>query len=65
MENCCRNMNLIGVYAQCDDRCCIHDDEEHLGYVEGKFGIGNGDAIEFEYCSNCGKIRGTFPLDLE
>jgi len=33
-------------------------------YVPGDFGIGGGDYIRFDYCLECGKIQGDFPLEI-
>lgn len=36
----------------------------HDGYLPDDLGIGGGDYVEFDFCANCGTIRGTWPLPL-
>jgi hypothetical protein len=31
------------------------------GYVPDDLGIGGGDDVNFDYCLDCGRIRGNFP----
>jgi hypothetical protein len=59
---CCDNEDLIDVTAQCNDRCSIGGEDPD--YLHRKWGIGEGDCIDFTYCANCGKIKGDFPLDI-
>lgn len=63
--NCpnCISKRVVSVLAKCDDRCVVStDDKEIADYVQDDMGIGHGDYIKFEYCLECGKIIGDFPL---
>lgn len=63
-KKCCNDQKIININAKCGD--LIHIDYlygvEINGYVPDHIGIGNGDYIRFEYCINCGKIVGDFPI---
>jgi hypothetical protein len=37
---------------------------DHAGYLPEDLGIGGGDALEIDYCLECGQIQGTWPLPL-
>lgn len=40
----------------------IHDGKEYDGYVLPGLGVGKGDYMEFEFCLDCGRIQGKFPV---
>lgn len=63
----CECKNTISVNAKCNDLCSISVAGpgvyyEESGYVNPKFQIGSGDTLEFIFCSDCGKIKGNFPI---
>jgi hypothetical protein len=66
MEKCCNNPKMMCVSAKCSDQfnCEYPNGTEHEGCVPDNIGIGSDDYVEFEYCVNCGKIQGEFPLDI-
>lgn len=35
---------------------------DYNGYVPEDIGIGGGDYLGFEYCLNCGQLKGKWPL---
>jgi len=60
----CKSERLMTVNAKCDDRCSInYDDMERHDYVLDFIGIGGGDYVNFEYCLDCGRIQGDFPVE--
>jgi len=67
-QSCCRTPLFVEVSAKCSDMCVLSaydkDGElvEHNGYVPDGLGIGKGDYVYFDYCSNCGKIAGKWPM---
>jgi hypothetical protein len=64
--NCCEKPEMIGVSAKCSDLCHViyPDGTEHQGYVPSGINIGGDDYIDFDYCKNCGKMKGTFPVEI-
>ncbi len=66
MSKCqhCNGERLMDVSAKCSDMCSLnYKDMEKHDYVPDFIGIGGGDYIEFEYCLDCGRIQGDFPLE--
>jgi len=60
----CQSERITSVSGKCSDLCSMeYKGKEHNGYVPYDMGIGGGDYIEFQYCLNCGKIQGTFPIE--
>ena len=67
MSECdkCKSTRLLEITSKVSDRCNVESKEkEHYGYVPSDIGLGGGDYVEFDYCLNCGKIQGEFPLPL-
>lgn len=64
--SCCENPQIVYVSGKCSDLCHITypDGTEKNGYVPGDLNIGSGDYLEFDYCINCGKMVGEFPLEI-
>jgi hypothetical protein len=62
----CQSERIIGVGAKCSDLFQAIDrrtGREKLGYVPKNLEIGGGDYIDFEYCMDCGRIQGQFPIN--
>jgi len=60
----CGSNRLLEVSSKCSDRCYLTTYQvDYCGYVPDDIGIGGGDYIYFEYCLECGKIQGEFPLN--
>jgi hypothetical protein len=70
---CCEKPIVIVFQAKCSDMCAVDIVEPstektlamHEGYVPNDLGVGGGDYVGFDYCGNCGKIIGEFPLDMD
>lgn len=61
----CNNSRIVSISAKCSDLFSVSmKDKEHDGYVPYNLGIGGGDYVSFDYCLNCGKIKGEWPLPL-
>jgi len=61
-DNCKSNL-VADVLAKCSDMCHFELNDTILdGYVPNNVHIGGGDYVEFEYCLDCGKIQGNFPV---
>lgn len=61
----CDNTRMVSISAKCSDLFSASmNDKEHDGYVPYNLGIGGGDYVNFDYCLNCGKIKGEWPLPL-
>lgn len=63
--NCvsCKSARIASVMAKCSDLCAFNYlDIEHDGYVPEDVGIGGGDNVAFDYCLDCGRIQGEFPI---
>lgn len=59
----CESDRIINVGAKCSDLCNVEfNGVEHDGYVPSDIGIGSGDYIDLDYCLECGKIQGKFPI---
>ncbi len=60
----CGSARVANLNALCDDKCFIQfpNEELHAGDVPKNLGIGAGDYVEFNWCLDCGKIQGTFPV---
>jgi len=56
--------NRIAVVSGKTSDCCFYSykGQQHNGYVPSKVGIGYSDYIDFNYCLECGKIQGDFPV---
>lgn len=59
----CGSDRVAEVTAKCSDLFHLYyKDVEYNGYVKYGIGLGGGDYIEFEYCLECGRIQGKFPI---
>jgi len=59
----CGSERILDISAKTSDRCVIRAGErEQHGYVPYGVGIGGGDYLEFNYCLDCGRIQGDFPV---
>jgi len=66
-EKCetCGSNRLVNVCGKISDFFWVQQKNtgcEYEGYVPSGMNIGIEDYIEFDYCLNCGKIQGTFPV---
>lgn len=62
----CASPRIFSVYAKCSDLCSIETNTglQHDGYVPHDIGIStDSDAVNFDYCIDCGQIQGTFPAN--
>lgn len=65
MFNCqvCASSRIITVSGKCSDLFSAgHQGKEYDGYVPSNLEIGGGDYMEFDYCLDCGRIQGQFPV---
>ena len=59
----CSSERIASIGGKCSDLCWVQiGNNEHDGYVPIDMEIGGGDNIKFDYCLDCGKIQGTFPV---
>lgn len=59
----CGSKRIATVSAKSSDLNYIFiGEKEHNGYVPTDMEIGKDDYLEFDYCLDCGKIQGEFPL---
>lgn len=61
----CGSDRIMGISSKASDLHFVEYDKleiEHDGYLPHDLGIGGGDYVEFEYCLDCGKIQGVFPI---
>jgi hypothetical protein len=62
----CSSVRILGINAKCSDLFGMTYKNEHgTGYVPtnlifGKDGF--GDYVEIDFCLDCGKIQGQFPI---
>jgi hypothetical protein len=40
-----------------------YKDMERCDYVPRYLGLGGGDYVKFEFCLECGRIQGDFPME--
>ncbi len=61
----CKCERIISVSGKTSDLChvTLPDGSEEDGYVPENLNIGGGDYLEFDYCADCGKIQGNFPIN--
>ncbi len=58
----CGAVSIVEVCAKTSDMCVMkHLHREYDGYVLRDMGVGEGDYIEFDFCTRCGQIQGEFP----
>lgn len=61
----CENERIVLVSGKCSDLfSCSFGDDKYQGEVPKDLGIGGGDYMSFEYCAECGKIQGEFPIEV-
>lgn len=59
----CKADRVASINAKCSDLCFAeYNGKEKDGYVPKDMGIGGGDYVEIDYCLECGRIQGDFPL---
>ena len=60
----CKSDRVVVVAGKCSDifNMTLSCGKEYSGYVPDRIGIGSDDYIEFDYCFDCGKIQGKFPI---
>ena len=59
----CSSLRLARILAHCSDMCSVDLAGRHEhGYVPRDLGIGGGDDVQLDYCLDCGRIQGKFPL---
>lgn len=67
----CGSDRIMQINGKTSDCCWVKFPEgrEYDGYVLGGLGISKsdsgGDYIAFDYCLDCGKIQGEFPIPQE
>lgn len=66
--NCdnCQSNRIVEVSGKCSDLCLVKmGEKQYGGYAPDDMVIGtdDGDYLEFNFCLNCGKIQGQFPLE--
>jgi len=61
----CTSERILSVDAKCNDLCMVDfNGAQRDDYVPGDIGISdNEDYISFDYCLECGKVQGKFPID--
>lgn len=60
----CSSDRIMSINAKCSDRCMIeYKDMERCDYVPRYLGLGGGDYVKFEFCLDCGRIQGDFPME--
>ena len=61
--NRCHSRRMALVRAKCSDLCQVFvGDAKRDGYAPYDMNIGGGDDVSFEYCLDCGQMRGEWPL---
>jgi len=62
----CGSERIMSISGKTSDMfSCSYGDIEHQGYVPNGIVIGEdgyGDYIQFDFCLECGKIQGDFPI---
>lgn len=63
----CSSDKILSAFGKCND--CANVEIKSIGYSEEGYlpqglGIGGGDYIEFRMCLDCGKVQGSFPIDI-
>lgn len=59
----CGNKRIVELFSHAKDMHTIrYRNFERRGYLPDGFGIGRGDDTEIDYCLECGKIQGSFPI---
>jgi hypothetical protein len=59
----CGSERIASVDCKCSDMFgCYIGEKEYYGYVPRDMGLGGGDYLRFDFCLDCGRMQGTFPL---
>lgn len=59
----CGSDRLLLVNGKVSDMCSVTVGEHTRdGYVPRNLNIGGGDYLEIEFCLDCGKVQGEFPI---
>jgi len=64
----CESQRIASVNGKTSDQCqFVYKDIDVDGYVPKGIVIGDeyGDYLEFEFCLDCGKLQGKFPISDE
>lgn len=63
----CFSERTANVQGKTSDLCFFSAGNiQHQGYVPGDVGVGEGgDYIRIDYCLDCGRIQGDFPIPQE
>jgi len=61
----CTSERILSVDAKCSDLCMLEfNGVQRSDYVPGDIGISDSeDYINFQYCLECGKVQGRFPIE--
>jgi len=60
----CELDRIVNFMGKSSDLCHIEMGEvEYDGDCPRDIGIGGGDYVNINYCLECGKIQGTFPIE--
>ena len=63
--SCCDKERIANLTAKCSDNFGVEiSNNSYEGYVPKDLGIGGGSYLEFAFCLNCGKIKGTWPAPI-
>ena len=61
----CGAVSIVEVCGKTSDGCHMkHLHREYDGYVLRDMGVGEGDYLEFDFCTSCGQIQGEFPRQI-
>lgn len=60
----CISERILSLNAKCSDLCMVeYQGNQHDGYVPNDIGVSDSeDYINIDYCLECGKIQGEFPI---
>lgn len=62
----CGSTKIMSISGKCSDLFNLHFEETEIhGYVPYDLEIGGGDYIDMDICTECGRIQGEFPLNME
>ena len=63
--NCdkCTSERVANIQGKVSDMCSVSLlEKDKNGYAPDDMNIGGGDYLDFDFCLNCGKVQGVFPL---
>lgn len=63
----CGSERTMSVSGKTSDMCVVQENgkESKEGYVPRGMNIGGGDYLEFDFCMDCGRMEGVWPLPKE